>query len=246
MSPAPFTRRKFLLTSAAATSSAWLLAAWRRRRRGSPPGPVLGLVGPPVRHRQGDGHRDDVDVLDLGSRHQERGEALHHQVPEDQGGPGQRRSGRPALSEAADRDPVRAGCARRRPGRVPVHQLLHPRRRQPARPHPVRTAGVEGQLRRLDLVPGQHERRTVGDPAGHRPDGSAVPRRPAQRGGHRGAQDVRRLRHRCCDLPLQEPEELPGERRPEPARPDRGLSVAGRCPPVRVRRQADGQDRPRQ
>ena len=66
---------------------------------------------------------------------------------------GQRRPGRPALPEAADRDPVRAGRAGRGPGGVPVHQLLHPRRRQPARPHPVRAGDAEGQLRRTGSGP---------------------------------------------------------------------------------------------
>ena len=50
---------------------------------------------------------------------------------------------------------------------------------------------------------------------------------------HRGAEDLGRLRRGGRDLPLQEPEELPGQRGAQPARSDRGLPVAGRCPPVR-------------
>ena len=46
------------------------------------------------------------------------------------------------------------------------------------------------------------------------------------------AEDLRRLRCSSSDVPLQESQELLGERRPEPARPDRRLSVAGRCSAV--------------
>ena len=55
------------------------------------------------------------------------------------------------------------------------------------------------------------------------------------------AEDLRRIRCSSSDVPLQESQELPGERRPEPARPDCRLPVAGRCSAVHLRRQANGQ-----
>ena len=185
MSATPFTRRKFLISTAAAASSAWFLAACGSDGGSAPAAAPSASTVP----------QSDIDkALDTETTLTfwtwvpditERGQAVHHQVPEDQGERGQRRPGRPALPEAADRNPVRAGRPGRGPGRVPVHQLLHAGRRKPARLDPLRPGGAEGQLPGLGLVPGQHQRRPVGDPAGHRSDGPALSRRPAQRGRHR-------------------------------------------------------------
>ena len=197
MSPSPFTRRKFLLTSAAATSSAWLLAACGGGGgEEAPPAQSSASSVPQADIDKAHGHRDDADVLDLGPRHQERGEALHHQVPEDQGRRGQRRPGRPALPEAPHGHPGRTGSTRRGSGGVPVHPVLHPRRGQPARPDALCPDHHQGQLRRLGVEPGQHQWWVVGYPAGHRADGPALSRGPAVRRGHRGTEDLRRLRRR--------------------------------------------------
>ena len=68
MSATPFTRRKFLISTAAAASSAWFLAACSGGEPDTPAAaPQSPAAGPSVRDRHGDGHRHDVDVLDLGA-----------------------------------------------------------------------------------------------------------------------------------------------------------------------------------
>ena len=60
------------------------------------------------------------------------------------------------------------------------------------------------------------------------------------------AQDLGRLRRRRRHLPDQEPQELPGQRGPQPGRSDHRLHVAARCSPLQVRRSAVGDRRPGQ
>ena len=162
MSATPFTRRKFLISTAAAASSAWFLAACSSDGGSAPAAAPSASTVP----------QSDIDkamdtettltfwtwVPDI----QNEVKLFTTKYPKIKVERGQRRPGRPALPEAADRDPGRAGRPGRRPGRVPVHQLLHAGRRKPARPDPLRPGGAEGHLSGLGLVPGQHQRRRVG------------------------------------------------------------------------------------
>ena len=127
MSSSAFTRRKFLISTAAAASSAWLLAACGG---GDDTGPgTTQASASQVPQADIDKALDTETTLTFWTwvpGHHERGQAVHHEVPEDQGQRGQRRPGRPALPEAADGDPVRAGRAGRRPDGVPVHPRPSP------------------------------------------------------------------------------------------------------------------------
>ena len=61
-------------------------------------------------------------------------------------------------------------------------------------------------------------------------------------GGHRGAEDLRRLRRGGCDLPLQEPEELPGQRGARTS-PARSWPICGRPVSARSRSTASRRSR---
>ncbi len=168
-----FSRRKFLVAAGAVPLSAWCSPPAAATAPRAAAGPVS-----QSRHRQGDGHRDRADVLDLGARHREPGQALHGEVPEDQGQRGQRRPGRPALPEAAHGDPVRQGApdvAQMEFQYIPSFTLAE----QPARPAPYGAAALKDNY--ADWIWGQvnAQRRALGHPAGHRPDGPALPRGPA-------------------------------------------------------------------
>ena len=82
----------------------------------------------------------------------------------------------------------------------------------------VRRGRHRAPVPRVGVGPGQRQQRPLGGPAGHRPDGYAVPRGPALRRRHRAAQDLGRVRRGGRHLPDQEPEELPDQRRPQPGR----------------------------
>ena len=134
MSSAAFTRRKFLLSTAAATSSAVFLAACGGGGEEAPPAQSSASAIP---QSEIDKAMDTETTLTFWTwvpdiKNQVK--LFTDDVPEDQGRPGQRRSGRPALPEAPHGDPVRPGCARRRSDGVPVHPVLHPRRWESARP----------------------------------------------------------------------------------------------------------------
>ena len=64
---------------------------------------------------------------------------------------------------------------------------------------PYAPADAQGQATPTGSGRRSQQRRALGSPAGHRPDGPALPRRPAQRRGHRAAEDLRRLRRRGRD-----------------------------------------------
>ena len=84
----PLTRRKFLISTAAAASSAWLLSACgggSGDSGGSSSAAAAASQVPQADIDKAMEHRYHVDVLDLGSRHHQRGQALHDEVPEDEG-----------------------------------------------------------------------------------------------------------------------------------------------------------------
>ena len=112
---------------------------------------------------------------------------------------------------------------------------------------PYAPGGAEGQLRRTGSGP--RSTPTAGCGGSRRTPARwacSIARTCSARQASSAPKTYDEFASRCGDVPLQEPEELPGERRPEPARPDRRLSVAGRRPAVRLRRQADGHGRPGQ
>ena len=135
----------------------------------------------------------------------------------------------------------------RRPGRVPdrvrVHTVVHDHE-QPARPAAVRRVRTQGRLRGLDVGPGQRsERRSLGDSAGHRPDGHALPRGHLRRARDRRTYDVGRVRrrgpHTARGRSHRLPDEPLAERRRRLARPAlAGERKALRC----LRRRDHGRD----
>ena len=170
---------------------------------------------------------DRADVLDLGSGHRARGGAVREEVPGHQGQGGQRRSGRPGVHQAAHGVEGRHRRSRRGADRVPVHPDLH-HHRQPAGPAPVRRGGAEGQVRGLDVGAGQRaQRRGLGDPAGHRSDGHAVPQGHLRQVRHPGPDDLGRVRRRGPQAPRRQPERLPDQHRAESARRVARAAVAG-------------------
>ena len=248
MSATPFTRRKFLISTAAAASSAWFLAACSG---GEPDSPAAAPQSPQlVPQSEIDTAMDTATTLTFWTwvpDIQNEVKLFTTQVPKDQGQFDQRGAGRPALPEAADRHPVRAGCAGRRPGRVPVHQLLHAGRGKPAGPDPVRPGDAEGRLSGVGVVAGEHQWRPVGHSPRHRPDGSALSGGPPQRRRDRAAQDLGRLRRRGRDLPHARTRRATWcNVAPSQVGRDGGVPVAGRCAAVQLRRQADREGRPRE